>query len=446
MIPVILLAFAYWAAAGAVTSVKTARAGRRDRAAGSAVPGSPQSDRKSRAGTELPPNVPAASKKRPRNAADTTFSNPGDVTFGQWQAAMFRRWRLRVRSHLPGRHRGRGVRDLVADVTAAGLAGAAIFGMGFLSGSVWAGTKWSDRTARENVEREFGKRERGSDPRPDPGGDHFQGDDPIGPWPTDFNGSSGSDYDDVIHPDDWQDETDRIFNSPPYTDNGAVDGELLDDTTTAVPGPSQYAGSEYADLVGQPELLAHNPTPPTGDTMAEILNIHRLFEYSKAVIVTASNDAEQDAIRANSAGERAEQAGSRSITAGNRAESAGLIAAEATSQATQLEETSARFGSLNVDSASLASINAAIESANAVATAQRRRAEAEAHVASLHAALAAAEDAAAAAAAESARVTMGHVEQVKNMHDTVQTHQMPHAEAQAATGNAAAHASVLAAG
>ena len=424
MIPVIFLIISWWACSGVAAGVKASRAARNERAAADAG----RNGRTTRTGDATNPDGSTARRNRP--------SSLGDVTFRQWQSSMFRRWKTRVRSHLPGRRLGRRVVDLAGDVTAAGIAGAAAFGAGFIFGATWAGARWSAHSARRKAQdaTATARQHRTA------GNGRPRTDDPFTTWPTGFGFAPGPHFEDRQAP-----------HTPPNgygygaPDDDVIDAELTDDIPATVPTPSPFASTEYADLVGVPELLAHNPEPTPGDFMAEILNIHRLFEYSKAVITTATNDAEQDAIRANSAGERAEQAGNRSITAGNRAESAGLIAAEATSQATQLEETAARFSSLNMDSTSLASINGAIESANAVATAQRRRAEAEARVAALHAALAAAEDEAAAAAAESARVTMAHVEQVKNMHDTVQTHQMPHAEAQAATGNAAAHASVLAA-
>lgn len=431
MIPVLIILGAWWAVSGVVSYVKerhspNGNGARLRNPASSTAPQSSGNTRAKRRSTGTGTDAPNA---------DTSTRRPphlGDVTFRQWQASMFRRWKLRVRSHLPGQRLGRRAIDLAGDITAASIAGAAVFGAGFISGSVWAGARLSTRSMRNKAQGAPKTSRRNQAPR---GGQQQPGN-PLGSadWPTGFGFGPGPHYDDT-----------QNTNKPRSTgDADVIDAELLDDTETPGPPASPFVSDEYADVVGQPQLLAYYPEPRSGDPVSEILTIHQLFDFSKTVITQATETAEQDAIRANSASERAEQASNRSLTAGNRAEQAGLIAGDATSQATQLEETAARFSSLNMDSASLASMTTVIEAANTHATDKRRRAEAEANVAAIAAALAQAEEEAAAAAAASAKSAINLVEAAKGMHDTVQAHQMPHAEAQAATGNAAAHASVLA--
>lgn len=176
----------------------------------------------------------------------------------------------------------------------------------------------------------------------------------------------------------------------------------------------------------------------------EILTIHDLFAWARTVIAHVADAAAQSAIRATAATDRAAQALVRGSTAAVRAESALAAAAAGQRYAAQLEETAARFQMLRIDPASLTSIGAGIASAVSLAQASQRRAEAEAAVANIAAALAAAEQNAAEAAAAEAQAAQICAETVQVMHDTVRTHQMPHAEAQAVTGNAAAHSSVLA--
>lgn len=431
MIPVIIIAIAWWAGSGVVATIKAARASEPAPAADSMRSGGASSK------SAKAPNA-AASKGSPTTKTGPALG-PGDVTFGQWQRSLYRRMQRRFRNRLPGQRGGKRVRDLIGDITAASVAGAVIFGMGFASGTTWAASRRSARRVRTKTQGTAAGPGRGSGAGAGPGRRGPRRQPPGAPTPGPGAGPNRGGTPNSNTPPGP--------NPNPGTDDEPIEAELLDDTETPAPpnSTSQYDSTEYADLVGQPELLAHYPEPRSGDPMSEILNIHHLFDFSKKTIVIATEHAEQAGIRANSAGERAEQASNRSITAGNRAESAGLVAADATAQATQLEETAARFSGLNMDSASLASIASAIEGANAVAAAERRRAEAEDHVADCAAALAAAEDAAAAAAAESAKASIGYVEQVKYMHDTVQAHQMPHAEAQVLTGNAAAHESVLAA-
>lgn len=419
MIAVILLLGTWWAVSGAVAHVKRALA---------SEPATVQSTASASAGS-TPPHA-----KRGRRI------NSDDVTFGQWQQAMYRRWKTNIRRHLPGQRLGRRAVDLVGDITAATLAGGAIFGMGFISGTTWMGSRWAVHHARTRT------RSTPRSARPQPETDNNRP-----PLDENFTTPDGFNlgFEDTVHRDGWQPRPGWPFNSASYSgfNDEPIDAELTDDigAPAAPAANSRFAGDEYADIVGQPELLAHYPEPRSGDNVSEILTIHHLFDLSKAVIAQATGTAEQDTIRANSASERAEQASNRSLTAGNRAEQAGIIAGDATSQATKLEEAAARFSGLNMDSASLASMTTVIEAANTHAADKRRRAEAEANVAAIAATLAQAEDVAAAAAAASATSAMNLVEAAKGMHDTVQAHQMPHAEAQAATGNAAAHASVLAA-
>lgn len=410
MIPVLIIALGWWAVSGAVASVKAARA------------------------TEPNTTKPAANATpNGGRATQRRRINPDDVTFGQWQQAMYRRWKTNLRRHLPGQRLGRRAIDLAGDITAASIAGAAIFGAGFVSGATWIGSRRLARDVRGKTQGAPKTSQRRQSPH---GGQQRPGESVLfdnTDWPTGFG------------PGPRHGGTQNT-NKPRNTasDADVIDAEILDDTETPAPPASPFVSDEYADLVGQPELLAHYPDTNGTHMASEILTIHHLFDFSKNVITQAADTAEQDTIRANSASERAEQASNRSLTAGNRAEQAGLIAGDATSQATRLEETAARFSSLNMDSTSLASMTSVIEAANAHAADKRRRAEAEANVAAIAAALAQAEEEAAAAAAASAKSAINLVEAAKGMHDTVQAHQMPHAEAQAVTGNAAAHASVLA--
>lgn len=403
MIPVILIIIAWWASSGVVASIKAARA---------SGPAPATAITRSGASATKASNT-AATKGFPTPNARGALG-PGDITFGQWQRSLYRRMQRRFRSRLPGQRGGKRVRDLIGDITAASIAGAAIFGVGFATGTAWAGTRRAQRSTRNRRKGSAGTDRKHARPNPtrpstSGAGPKTGSERPTSPLPL------------------------RVGNAP---NDGVIDAEITND-------PNTYFEDVKHD--NAPGLLAIYPTIPNGDPMSEILNIHHLLDYARTVIDAATDSADQATIRANSAGARADQAGNRSITAGNRATSAELVVANATAEATHLEQTAARFGSLNMDSASLTSITAAIESANAVAATERRRGEAEANVAACAAALAAAEEQAAAAAAESARITLAHVEVVKNMYDTVQARQMPHAEAQAATGNAAAHASLLAA-
>lgn len=350
----------------------------------------------------------------------------GNASFGQWQRAAYGRWKNKIRSATFGKHRGSKAADVIGDSLAAVLAGAAVFGFGFASGSAWAGTRWSTRTTRNRV-KNTGTRGNGR-PRQPAAGRPTAG---APPRPRPRPNAGGS-------------------TTPPRDadpgDSEVIDAELLDDPAPQTAASPYTAADDFAEVIGTPELLAHYPTAPNGATMAdEIHNIHVLFDFSKTVIIQASETVNEAQIRKNSAAARADQAAIRSTGAGTRAEQASMVAATAAGQATQLEATAARFGALNMDGASLASIATATESGNALARAERVRAEREAIAAAAAATLANAEADAAAAADASANAAMMYVESVQNMHDTVQTHQMPHAEAQAATGNAAAHESILAA-
>jgi hypothetical protein len=416
MIPMIVIVILCWACSGAVTSIKAARAS----GSGGTREGATASG-KSNSGTGGSPSGKSSAKPL----------GVGDVTFGQWQRSLYGRWQSKLRSHLPGQRHGKKIRDLASDVTAATVAGAAVFGMGWASGAAWAGARWAQRDFRKKVEREFGS----SDRRSTTGNNRRR---PGAPGSTAGRGRRTS-----------KDTTAPRGGRGNTPDNEVIDAEIIDGAEPSTPAPSQFDSAEYADVV-LPELLANNPTAsPTalnGHTMAaEILTIHDLFRWAKDAFTYAVTAVEQSTIRANSAIERAGHALVRSSSATARAENAHAVAGTAIQHATHLEETAARFSTLRMDAASMTSIGAGITTAVGLAQAERRKAEAQAVVAEIAASLAAAEQAAAEAEQASAQAAILHAEAVKGMHDTVQSHQGPHSEAQSMTGNAAAHESVLAA-
>lgn len=424
MIPVIIIAIAWWAGSGVVASIKAARA-TEPAAAGTGA----------RTATSTPGGVrPASGAASPKSTMPKGRAalSPGDVTFGQWQRSLYRRMQTRFRNRLPGQRGGKRVRDLIGDITAASIAGAAIFGLGFASGTTWAGARRSARRGRNKTQGTPGRRPTtGTGP-----GRRSPRNQP--PGPTTPGARAGTNRNSTQNP-----------NKPPNpnhdSDNEPVDAELLDGPETLQPTASQYDSTEYADLVGQPELLAHYPDTNGNHMATEILTIHDLFAFAQQVTSAVMEAAEQAAIRKNSALERAEQAAIRGNVAATRAENAVQVAATAREQAAQLEATAARFSGLNVDSESLAAIYAALEVMNTLALREEQRAEAEAQVAVDAEKIAQDEQLAAAAAEASAQAAMTAAETVQAMHDTVQARQMPHAEAQAITGVAAAHESVLAA-
>lgn len=424
MIPVILILIAWWAGSGVVASIKASRAsdpGASGTAAGTAGSKSAKASAASAAQTAAPKSGQAL--------------HPGDVTFGQWQRSLYRRWKTKTRAHLPGQHLGKKLTDLFGDVTAASLAGAAVFGLGFASGVTWTASRRTARAAQTKTQRRPGTPTGGAAA----GGWRRPG----GTRPR--TPSSG------FNPGRRRTAQDQ---TPPRPATGAgddtvLDFELLDDgQTPTVPNGSQFASDEYADVV-LPELTATNPTittAPNGHAMAEILTIHHLLRWAQGAFEHAVNVIEQSAVRARSALDRASHALVRSNTAIARRDTAIAVADTAQQHATQLETTAARFSTLRMDPASMTSIGVGITTAVGLAQAEQRRAEAEAEVARWSTGLAAAEQTAAEAAQASAQAAAVHAEAVRNMHDTVRRHQMPHAEALAATGNDAAHPSVLAAG
>ncbi|WP_297826535.1 hypothetical protein [Mycobacterium sp.] len=410
MIAVVVLVLCYWACSGAVASIKAARA------------------------TQPATTTPNGTQPKPGSRL-----NPGAVTFGQWQRSLYRRWKTKTRAHLPGQHLGRKLADLFGDVTAASLAGAAIFGMGFVSGATWTAKKRTARAAQAKTQRRPGTPKSTSAP----GGRWRQ---PRNPRPgTPPGGAAG------FNPGRRRTAQDQ---TPPRganaDDNTILDFELLDvETPTTTANSGQFSSTEYADVV-LPELPAHptaSITAPNGHAMAaEILTIHHLLRWAQGTFEHAANVIEQSAVRARSALDRASHALVRSNTAIARRDTAVAVADTAQQHAAQLEATAARFSTLRMDPASMTSIGVGITTAVGLAQAEQRRAEAEAEVARWSAGLAAAEQTAAEAAQASAQAAAVHAEAVKNMHDTVRRNQMPHAEALAATGNDAAHPSVLAAG
>lgn len=435
MIPVILILISWWACAGAVASVKAARAsGPEQTSGGTAARG---------AGSR----TTAASKTSdPQTSAPETDPAPGsgDITFGQWQRAAYTRWRRRIRSAIPGQHLGKRASDLIGDISAATIAGTALFGLGFASGLTWAGSRFAQQSATRRARPD-------SDPaedfnsRPQPGRRWRWTRSPSTTRPPGrrsgprFGSPRGST---------------RSGKPNARTEGGVVDVELIG-TPAAPQNTGRFAGAEDADVVpdNRPPIgitppTSHrpdHPATPNGRTM-EILTIHHLFAWARAVVAHTVNAVDHALVRSRSATERAAVALARSSAAVARAESAAIAAAAARGYAVQLEETGARFQVLRMDSASMTSIGVAITASISLGQLAHRRAEAEAVVAAKAAELAVAEEVAALAAAAEAAGAQACAEAVQHMHDTVHRHQMPHAIAQAATGNAAAHSSVLAGG
>lgn len=437
MIPVIIIAIFWWAGSGVVASVKAARASE----PGTDTPGAKITSSKSATAPNASPSPAATPNTGPAH-------NPSNVTFGQWQRSVYRRWKKNLRDHLPGQRHGRKVADLFGDITAASLAGAAIFGLGFASGTTWTAKK---RTARNANPASKTQRQPGTPKNKTP---------PSSGWRRARNQRPATPTTGAPGFTSRRRSTTHGQTPPRYStstggdanNGGVIDAELIDDgqPPTAAPNPSQYTSSEYADLVNQPQLLANNPTTnttaPNGHPMAEILTIHHLLRWAQGAFEHAVNVIEQSKVRASSAIERASNALVRSNTAIARRDTAVAVADTAHEHAVQLQATADRFSTLRMDPASMTSIGVGITTGVGLAQAERRRAEAEAEVARWASGLAIAEQAAAEAAQGSAQAAAIHAEAIKNMHDTVRRHQMPHAEALAATGNDAAHPSLLAAG
>lgn len=424
MIPVIILAICYWACSGAVTSVKAARAGD--------------------AAEEAEDSAPTAA-----TSTDTPLTlNAADVTFGQWQRALYGRWRTRVRSAFPGQHLGKRASDLFGDIGAAAIAGTALFGFGFASGLGWAGMRFVQQRAprRPRPVTEPPAEPAGPPaPRPQSKARWRRPGNPFTARPADSGPRFG-----------FRRRVICIPNGPdPRADGRVIEAELLGAPTT--PPTGRFAGSEYAEVVPArpnapsaptavlPQITA-SPVTPNGRAMPEILTIHHLFAWARNVVAHTVNAAEVALLRSRSAAERAERSLGRRNSAVARAEFAAVAAAAARGYAVQLEQTSVRFQSLRMDTASITSIGVAITAAVDLGKLTQRRAEAEAVVAAKAASLAVAEEAAALAAAAEAAGAQACANAVQHMHDTVHARQMPHAIAQAATGNAAAHPDVLAAG
>lgn len=421
MIPIIILVIAWWAGSGVVASVKAARAT------------SPATTKGAAAATRSTGNTPPTGQP----------AAPGGATFGQWQRAAYGRWKSKIRAATFGKHRGNRAVDVIGDGLAAVLAGATVFGLGFATGTAWAGTRRTRNGTRKQSTGQPGSR-RASSPKP-PKASRRQ------PRRGPRSGKSGPGFKRTPGPES-RPQGSAPPPSPGRRNSGSdtvLDFELTDDYTQPTTGPSRFSSDEYADVI-LPALPAHpttSPAAPNGTNMAsEILTIHHLLRWAQGAFEHAVNVIEQSAVRASSAIERASHALVRSNTAIARRETAIAVADTAHQHATQLEETAARFSTLRMDQASMTSIGVGITTAVGLAQAEQRRAEAEAAVADRAAALAAAEQVAAEAAQASAQAAAVHAEAVKGMHDTVRLHQMPHAEALAATGNDAAHPSVLAAG
>lgn len=415
MIPVLFIVLCYWACAGAVASVKAARANPAAKPAATKQPAS--------AGSSTPA-TPGTAKPLP----------PNDVTFGQWGRSAYNRWKKKIRSALPGKHGGKKWSDPFMDGAAAAMAGAALFSFGFASGTAWAGLRITKRREAKQTQRPAaGKQTKpGGSGRRQRSGRKTT----FGPWGT-------------MPTSNTRTRAGAPKQAARERDGEVIDAEIVGD---AIPGPqtsaapSQFTSTEYADLVGVPELLARNPDTLNGNPMAEILTIHHLLAWAQHAFQRAVNVIEQSTTRAISAADRAGSALVRSSSAIARHEKAVEGATAAHQDAAQMEATAARFSTLRMDQASMTSIGVAITSAVGLAQAKQRHAEAEAAVAAAAATLAAAEQTAAETAQASAQAAAVHAEAVQNMHETVRKNQMPHAEALAATGVDAAHPSLLAAG
>lgn len=325
----------------------------------------------------------------------TSDADPARTTFGQQRRAAYQRMRNRFRSRMHGRPGGGHPREMFADGAASALAGATLFAAGFVSGAAWFAGRVAGHRSRQRLrDRRAGQRPAG----------------PAGTRPS---------------------SPDRP--APPALDDPArstrvrvevVDAELLDDE----PGRPNATGTTVREDIDDIEEVTDPTTPhtanpaiataPDGEPMPEILTIHDLFAWARDVAAGAAKNMEASSLRSNAATARAETA----------AGSAG----DATAKATELEGAAARFGGLNIDQASLSSMATAYQTGTAYAAIERRRAQAEAAVAAI--------------AREAATAAEAHQQAVIAMDNTVRAHQAPHAEALVATGNAAAHASILAAG
>lgn len=331
---------------------------------------------------------------------DSLFTAGTDrMSFGGDRRAAYRRWRDRLRRGMPGAADGSRPGHILADGVAAAIAGAALFAAGFGSGVAWATSRRSVRTAgRDNAREPAG-------PRPDPGTGRSR------------TGIRRSRRGPVID-GELLDPPETV--GPPTPPGPIEDAELIDERPpTGNAEPGDVIDAELVDTEpATPDRPALRATPePKGTAVTEILNIHQLFAWAKSVAEGTVQLVEHAVLRRNAAMARAERAV--------------VVAKSAAEQAAQLEQAQARFTALNMDAASLASIAAAKIAAATLAACEQRHAEAEQMTAQTAAATATAAEAYQAA--------------VNAMHTTVNTHQSPHAMAQAETGNAAAHSSVLAA-
>lgn len=325
--------------------------------------------------------------------------DPTQATFGQWRRAAYRRMRTRLRSRMPGRPGGGKPREMLADGAASALAGGALFAAGFLSGATWfAGRVASHRSRQRLRNRRAGHRPSG------PAGTRPGGPDRPPPTPLDDPAKTTRVRVDVVDPD----PADDTSKSPTVPTGTATRGPIED--IEEIPNPTTAATADPAT----PPIN----TAPNGEPMSEILTIHHLFAWARTAAAGAAKDMEEATLRSNAA------------TA--RAENAAVSATAASAKATELEGAAARFSGLGIDKASLASMANAYEANSIHAANERRRAHAEAALATI-----------ARQCAASAEATK---QAVLAMEATVRAHQAPHAEAQAITGNAAAHSSVLAAG
>lgn len=187
-------------------------------------------------------------------------------------------------------------------------------------------------------------------------------------------------------------------------DADVIDAEILDDTNST-------------DTTNAPPANPQNTEPRTQGvrTMAFVQTIHELISWAKSALASADT--------------KAVEADMRAKVAVGRSEDAAASAQSAAGDALMLADVYAYWSDSNVDSQSLAAIEDALEAARVVQKNEAFRAEIEASLVGAN--------------QQSLASILYYQETVATMAATVKARQMPHAEAQRDTGNAAAAAAVL---
>ena len=353
----------------------------------------------------------------------------------------YRRWSVNIRKHTPGDKGGSDRNSIIGDGLAA-IAGALayqiVFGAELLkrqprdaitgrtAGDVVNGTVVDDETAPDTTGATGGRGGRGRTPtgsRPGtdaPGADapgargwwifgrgNRHSDDRRGHRPGEAPGTAGRSGERITKVEQVDDGTAPDPPRRTKTDDDIVDAEIVEPSARPVPqGTALTTGGDQ------------RPTQHQGVRMPQLTQIFTIFHLFRW-----ASDAH------SAAAGQLELANTRARAALTRAEQAVHVAQSAEAQAVQLANLYQDWSVKEVDAASLASIVTAWEHAKHVATLERARAEAEQRAA----------DAAASAAA----AIEGYQGALASMAATVHAHQTPHAEAQAVTGNKAAHHTVL---